>query len=142
MVKNELGETLHQDYGLAVEPFSKAASNNVAEYTALVKSLEWLLKNGYSSDKIVVKGDSQLVIYQTLRKWKVKVKDSRIINLYRKVTELKSKFANINFVWVKREENTVADELSNIAYNEALQDSHVFKKVREYWATIGQRRSR
>jgi ribonuclease HI len=111
VVKNE-GKTIHSDYGLAAEPFSKDATNNVAEYTALVKALEWLLANNL---------DSQLVVKQLSGDYKVKAK--RIISLYRQVLLLKIKFKEVEITWVPREENKEADRLTNKAYNRALQDN-------------------
>jgi ribonuclease HI len=36
----------YSEYGLAAEPFSDNATNNVAEYTGIIKALEWLLEKG------------------------------------------------------------------------------------------------
>ncbi|MFL6511285.1 MAG: ribonuclease H, partial [Nitrososphaera sp.] len=43
------GRTIHSEYGLAAEPFSENSTNNVAEYTALTKALQWLLANKLDS---------------------------------------------------------------------------------------------
>ena len=41
----------YSEYGLAAEPFSDSATNNVAEYTGIIKALEWLLKkNNYNNN--------------------------------------------------------------------------------------------
>src|SRR5919198_5990551 len=61
---HEKKHTIHSDYGLAAEPFTDDATNNVAEYTAIIKALEWLLENNYNNQEIVIRGDSQLVINQ------------------------------------------------------------------------------
>jgi ribonuclease HI len=61
VVKSD-GKTIHSDYGLAAEPFSKDATNNVAEYMALVKALKWLLANNLNTGKVEIKSDSQLVV--------------------------------------------------------------------------------
>ena len=47
--KNNRIYQIYEDGGIAFEPFSKESSNNVAEYIALVKLLEWLLANGYNN---------------------------------------------------------------------------------------------
>ena len=39
---------IYEEGGIAFEPFSKESSNNVAEYIALIKLLEWLLAKGYN----------------------------------------------------------------------------------------------
>jgi ribonuclease HI len=120
VVKSE-GKTIHSDYGLAAEPFSKDATNNVAEYTALVKALEWLLANNLNSGRVEIKSDSQLVVKQLSGDYKVKAK--RIISLYKQVLLLKIKFKEVEIAWVPREENKEADRLTNKAYNRALQDN-------------------
>lgn len=68
-------ETFHSDYGLAAEPFSQDATNNVAEYTALIKALEWLVTNNFSSGEVEVIGDSEFVVNQQNGKYKVKSKE-------------------------------------------------------------------
>jgi ribonuclease HI len=115
------GKTIHSDYGVAGEPFSKDSTNNVAEYTALAKALEWLVASNLVSDKVVINSDSQLVVNQLEGNFKVKGK--RIIPLYKQVLLLKSKFADIEIKWVPREKNREADRLTNIAYNKALQEN-------------------
>lgn len=115
--------TIHSDYGIAAEPFSKDATNNVAEYTALAKALEWLIANGLNnSGRVEVKGDSQLVVKQLRGEYKIK--SQRIIPLYRQVLLLQSRFPDgVEIRWVPREENKEADSLTNRAYNKALQDN-------------------
>ena len=34
----------YSEYGLAAESFADSATNNVAEYTGIIKALEWLLE--------------------------------------------------------------------------------------------------
>lgn len=112
-------EIIHSDYGLAAEPFSQDATNNVAEYTALMKALEWLVANNFNSGKVDVIGDSEFVVSQQNGKFKIKSK--RIVPLYRQVLLLKDKFSDISINHVLRGENREADRLTNIAYNKALQ---------------------
>jgi ribonuclease HI len=121
-------------YGLAAEPFSDDSSNNVAEYTGVIKALEWLLQNNCSDNKVIVKGDSELVIFQI--KGKYKVKASRIIPLYTLSMNLISKFKSIDFEWIPREQNKEADALSYKAYQETLDSNPaLYEKVGQYMAT-------
>jgi ribonuclease HI len=115
------GRLLHSDYGVAGEPFSDESTNNVAEYTALIKALQWLLENNLGSAKIEIKSDSQLIVNQLTGDYKVKSK--RIISLYKQVLLLKSKFQDIQIKWIPREKNREADRLTNKAYNKALQQN-------------------
>lgn len=115
------GRTIYSDYGIAVEPFSQDSTNNVAEYTALVKALQWLLEKNLGSTKVEIKSDSQLIVNQLTGDYKVKSK--RIMSLYKQVLLLKRKFQDIEIKWVPREENREADRLTNKAYNKALQEN-------------------
>ena len=119
------GKSIYSDYGVAGEPFSKDSTNNVAEYTALVKALEWLVANKLDSDRVEIKSDSQLVVNQLEGKYKVKAK--RIIPLYTQVLLLKAKFPKIQIMWVPREKNREADRLTNIAYNKTLQENPEYR---------------
>jgi ribonuclease HI len=120
IVKKE-GKNIKSDYGVAGDPFTKDATNNVAEYTALVKALEWLLANYLNSDSVQINSDSQLVVKQLSGEYKVKSK--RILPFYREVLLLKKKFKDIEIRWIAREENIEADALTNKAYMKALRDN-------------------
>lgn len=115
------GKVLHSNYGVAGEPFSPDSTNNVAEYTALARALEWLASSNLTSEKVVINSDSQLVVNQLEGNYKVKGK--RIVPLYKQVLLLKNKFPDIEIKWVPREKNREADRLTNIAYNKALQEN-------------------
>jgi ribonuclease HI len=115
------GNTVYSDYGIAGEPFSDDSTNNVAEYTALVKALQWLLSNNFGPSSVEVMSDSQLIVNQLTGDYKVKAK--RIISLYKQVLILMSKFQDIRIKWVPREKNREADRLTNKAYNKALQEN-------------------
>ncbi len=105
-------KVLKRDYGVVGE--GTGMTNNVAEYTALKKALEWMKSQGIK-DKIIIKGDSQLVINQLKGKWKVKSQTSK-----RFVPQIKEllKDKEVELIWIPREENTEADSLCNIAYKE------------------------
>jgi ribonuclease HI len=112
IVKNEQGNTIYNKYGLAAHK----STNNVAEYTGIIKALEWLIANNYQNESIVIKGDSQLVIQQIKRNFKVKAHN--IIPLYLDAISLISKFKHIQFELIPRGQNKEADRLSNLAYQE------------------------
>ena len=130
---------IREGKGLACEPFSWQSSNNVAEYTAMIKALEYLIENGLTKEEVIVKGDSQLTIRQMNGVYSVNAK--RIIPLYKKATELVSKFNKIKFIWIPREENEIADHLSHEVYVEYI-DSHpeIKEKISSSLATEKQKR--
>ena len=111
------GKIEHSEYGLVAEPFSKDSTNNVAEYTALIKALERLSLDRVN-DSIRIASDSKLVVSQLNGHFKVKSR--RIIPLYKRALSLKNSFSDIEIRWVPREENREADALTNRAYKEAL----------------------
>jgi ribonuclease HI len=110
--------TIHSGYGLS----ANNNTNNVAEYTGIIKSLEWLLANNYENESIIIRGDSLLVINQIERNFKVKA--PTIIPLYHKAMSLIFKFNNIQFKWIPREQNKQADRLSNYAYRKVITDNY------------------
>jgi ribonuclease HI len=135
----EQKQQYYSEYGLAAEPFADNATNNEAEYTGIIKALEWLLeKNNYNNNqKIIIRGDSQLVINQI--KGKYKVRAVKIIALYQKVKSLLSKFKDIKIEWIPRDKNKEADKLSNKAYQEILEsDPKLLQKIRQHMATENQ----
>lgn len=124
------GKTVHKERGLAAEPFSKEATNNAAEYTALIKALEWLVDNGLQSETVRARGDSRLVTSQMKGEFKVKAKS--VIPLFQKAALLRAKFSKITFEWVPREQNREADKLSEAAYNNAfLDDPSLLDKIKK-----------
>lgn len=114
------GELLHAGGGVAGAGYlGDDVTNNVAEYTALVRALEWLVERGLC-EELVVRGDSQLVIKQL--KGEYAVRSQRLAPLHRRVRELLSRFPSVKFEWVPREENGEADSLSRAAYKEFVRD--------------------
>lgn len=89
---------------------SRQNSNNVAEYLALTKGLEWLLDNDHKNDRIEVYGDSALVINQMNKDWGAS--GGLYYEYYRDALDMLPHFPDIKFRWIPREINTEADALS------------------------------
>lgn len=105
--KDELGEkyrTLVQE-GFQYIPH---ASNNIAEYSALILGLTKALELNIT--ELDVEGDSNLVIQQVQGLWKVKV--PHLVPLRSKASSLSRKFNTITFNHIPRDENKDADRLS------------------------------
>lgn len=131
IIRNKEGLLLHESCGLATEPNSPSSTNSIATYTALIRALEWLIKNGYSNDIIKVYGNSKLVISQINEGEVAAIRSSNKNNiskntlpLYMKVMKLKSKFYYISFELNNDNDNRHIDdkeveELSLLAYIEA-----------------------
>lgn len=92
-------------------------SNNVAEYTGIIRGMESLLAAGYCG-RVVVKGDSQLAIRQLLGLYSVRA--PRLMPLHNRVLDLARGFKSVKYEWIPRELNEVADALSRRALEEFL----------------------
>lgn len=106
----------HEEYGLAVPPHHPRATNNVAEYVAAIRALEWLRGVGYTG-AVVAKGDSQLVIRQMSGEYRVRTPHLR--PYHERLGQLASGFVSLRFVWIPRESNQEADRLSKRAIQDA-----------------------
>lgn len=92
--------------------FLGTATNNVAEYKAVIEALGKLKDlGGGKKDEVEVYVDSQLVAQQL--KGLFKVKNSNIRDLVLKVRQLEPFFLKVNYVNVNREENKEADKIVN-----------------------------
>ena len=89
---------------------SEAGSSNVAEYAAFMVGLLWFLQQDLQKEKIVIYGDSQLVIRQMFNAWKMKAGVYIPYAFFAK--ELLKFFPNTTGELIKREDNEVADVLS------------------------------
>ncbi|MBN1765483.1 MAG: ribonuclease HI family protein [Sedimentisphaerales bacterium] len=86
-------------------------TNNVAEYTALVRALE--LAEQLGGTRLDVFCDSELVVKQVNGQYKVK--NANLKSIYNKVIDLISRFEQVNVNHVYRNGNTQADALVNQA---------------------------
>jgi phosphoribosylglycinamide formyltransferase-1 len=91
--------------------FLGRATNNVAEYTALVKALEAAAKFG--SGPISIFSDSELLVRQINGRYKVK--SEQIRPLYQQAVDLLGKFKSWKIQHVTRDKNEQADDLVNQA---------------------------
>jgi ribonuclease HI len=109
------GRVVHEGRGLACPPRTPQCTNNVAEYTGLVKALEHLAGTG-ASEPVVVRGDSELVLRQLGGAYKVK--SPLLAPLYERVRELAARLPSVRFEHVPREDNAEADRLTRLAFAE------------------------
>ena len=86
------------------------ATNNVAEYTAVILGLERAKELG--GTEILLRSDSQLLINQLTGVYRVKT--PHLQPLHRRVRGLAESFGTIRFEHVPRERNTEADRLANL----------------------------
>lgn len=99
---------------LEISKFIGIATNNVAEYIALVSGLEGAY--GLNPEaRILVRMDSKLVIEQMAGRWKIKHPDMQ--QLGARVQKLVAG-KQVRWQWIPREENSRADALANKAMDE------------------------
>ncbi|MEA2509546.1 MAG: ribonuclease [Actinomycetota bacterium] len=91
------------------------ATNNVAEYHALIAGLELARDNHISEIEVYV--DSELVASQVQGKWKIK--NDRLRALAGRAQSLMAQFESASITPVRRHLNERADELANQAMDEA-----------------------
>lgn len=87
------------------------ATNNVAEYRALVEALKAARKLGV--EHVGIFSDSELLVKQMKGEYRVKNADLKV--LYDEAQELARQFAGLTLEHVRREQNKRADELCNLA---------------------------
>jgi len=88
------------------------ATNNQAEYTALVRALEHAARLG-TGQAVVVHSDSELMVKQMRGEYRVKNED--LLELWEQAQELSARFPSVTFRHVRREKNARADQLCNEA---------------------------
>lgn len=88
-----------------------STTNNVAEYRALIAGLE--AAREFGARRVVVRGDSMLVLRQVEGTWKVKQPHLR--PLVGEVRALLDEYGEVELTHVPREQNADADLLVNAA---------------------------
>jgi ribonuclease HI len=105
ILRDDAGNDLYSFGG-----FLGTATNNVAEYRALLHCLEKAA--GFTCESMVVHSDSQLMVRQMLGQYKVK--DKKLAVLHREAKRLVQALPfTVTFVHVERELNRDADLLAN-----------------------------
>ena len=103
-----------------VSRFIGHATNNVAEYSALISALEegLILK----ATRLSIKTDSELLHRQITKVYKVR--SASILGLYEQALRLISGFASVAVCHVPREQNAQADKLATKAIKEHCALTH------------------
>ena len=91
--------------------FIGKATNNVAEYSALILALEEAKKLG--ARKLIIRGDSELIIKQMRGEYRAKHPDMKI--LCTQAQMLVRDFDEVKFEHNLRAKNVLADKLANLA---------------------------
>lgn len=95
--------------------FIGEATNNVAEYTALIEGLA--LAKAHGAKRLRCQLDSELVVRQFKREYKVK--DAELQRLFIQAWNAAAMFSSVSFEHIPREKNAAADALVNEALDAA-----------------------
>ena len=122
-----IGVVISDDTGKIIGQFKKyigEATNNVAEYKALILALEEAdkisnFKLQISNEiSLEIRMDSELVVRQMQGIYKIKEPTLKL--LAQEVLKLRNQFKLVSFSHVRREQNKLADKLVNEAIDAAL----------------------
>ena len=108
------GYVLETDDGTVLDARGQrigVATNNVAEYRALVAGLEAALAQGVTQLEVV--SDSELLVKQMRGEYKVK--NTALRALHDAAAELERELGGVTYTAVRREHNELADRLVNDA---------------------------
>lgn len=114
VLKDESGEVIGE-----IADSIGHATNNVAEYKALIAGLELAMTAGVTDLDIFM--DSELVVSQLKGEWKIKKDTLRALAV--QARRLMNRFENFTIAHVPREENSDADKLANQGMDQAAFDA-------------------
>ena len=112
------GFVLEAEDGTVLAAEGKAigvATNNVAEYSALIAGLERALEVGVGELEVV--SDSELLVKQMTGEYRVK--NEALQELHGDASRLARKLGTVRYTAVRREHNELADRLVNEALDAA-----------------------
>lgn len=114
-----IGATIDKDGTRVAEisEFIGTQTNNFAEYTAVIRSLETCIELGFTNERIAFQLDSKLVVEQVQGNWKIK--EPTLIPLVTRVRELAARFPHVSYTHIPRAKNAQADALVNAAIDKA-----------------------
>lgn len=112
IIKNRGGAIVHQEGKLI-----GVTTNNVAEYTAVVKALEYIVNRFFKKapHKAEIVADSKLVVEQLSGRYKIK--SPNLLPLFDRIKELETEVGVVTYRSVPREENFIADRLANLPFD-------------------------
>lgn len=106
VIRDETGEVIFEHGSYIGE-----TTNNIAEYSALIKALETARDLG--ADAVKINMDSELIVKQMLGQYKIK--QPALQDLAAQVIKLLKNFSQYSFSHVRREFNKDADAMVNQA---------------------------
>ncbi|MFC1920299.1 ribonuclease HI family protein [Chloroflexota bacterium] len=112
--KAGIGVVIKSERGEVIASISQSighATNNQAEYSAIIAALEKAIQLG--AEQVSIRSDSELVVKQLNGRYRVK--NIELKPLYLKVKQLQKKLKSFDMVHIPREKNREADKLASKA---------------------------
>ncbi len=109
-----IGAIIKDEQGWLIASISQPigrATNNQAEYKAIIAALENAIRLG--ANQVEIRSDSELVVRQTNGQYRVK--KASLKPLYQQVKQLQSQFKSFTITHIPSEQNTEAHNLAKIA---------------------------
>ncbi len=109
-----IGATIKDEQGRLITAISQPigrATNNQAEYRAIIAALEHAIRLG--ANQVDMRSDSELVVKQINRRYRVK--NAALKPLYYRVKQLQNQLKGFTITHIPRQQNQEADNLANIA---------------------------
>jgi len=109
-----IGATIKDEQGKLIGRISQRigwATNNQAEYRAIIAALEEATRLG--AKQVKINSDSQLVVRQINGEYRVK--KAALKPLYQQVKKLLSSLDSFTITYIPRQQNQEADKLANMA---------------------------
>ncbi len=116
VISDEKGKVISE-----INEYIGKTTNNVAEYAALIRALEEIgIIAGKPPKEVAVKFylDSELLVNQINGTYRTK--DKNLFSLLQQVRKLSSNFTKVEYQYIPREKNKIADKLANKAINLAV----------------------
>ena len=110
-----IGVVVETEYGAVIELWGEyigVATNNEAEYRAIISGLSFLRDIGYRGH-VQVYSDSELVVNQLNGVYRVR--SGKLKKLYDEVKRLEANFSEVKYIHVDRAMNRRADSIANKA---------------------------
>jgi ribonuclease HI len=111
VIADEHGKTVKE-----LKAYLGMATNNVAEYRAVLVALEKAFELG--AESVIISMDSELVVRQITGEYKVR--EAHLKTLHRQALDLLHKFRKYRLQHIPREQNRRADQLANEAIDQKI----------------------
>ncbi len=111
-IKGEDGQTILAKFSECIG----TATNNIAEYKAVIKVLD--LASEFTNKKVMILSDSELLVRQLNRIYRIRHKNLK--PLFLELKKFEALYEEVCYNHIPREQNSVADSLANNALDGVL----------------------